>query len=341
MNGKNTPTKDVFKDRVRPRSADAVNRPPKRRHLPSLGSFATFEIAAKHLSFTLAASELHVTQAAISQHIRGLEKALGCQLFLRKHNMMELTAEGRVLLQAVTQGLDRLSDAIMQVGKDGDSRTITLSGTYAGMSHFIKPLVDAYRADHPEIQFTLLASDENDHLQDFEEVDIAIICGNERSEIGDHLTHLFSEIVDPVCSPDYLAAHGPFARPEDLLRADIMELHRLHWSSEAIGWYPLRWTDWFHHHAPEVETPTPAFVTNSYGMLVQSAIAGQGVILGWRHHVYQPLEQGKLVRLFDLPLDSGRSYYLKLKPRAREKAHIRAFVADLKARIDAIPLLHG
>lgn len=338
---KNSPGKDIFRDRARPRSADIVSRPPKRRHLPSLGSFATFEIAAKHLSFTLAASELNVTQAAISQHIRGLEKALGCQLFLRKHNSMELTAEGRVLLQAVTQGLDRLSDAIVQVGKDGDSRTITLSGTYAGMSNFMKPLVDSYRADHPEILFTLLASDENDHLQDFEEVDIAIICGNERSEIGDHLTLLFSEIVDPVCSPGYLAAHGPFERPEDLLRADIMELHRLHWSSEAIGWYPLRWVDWFHHHSPELEAPSPAFLTNSYGMLVQSAIEGGGVILGWRHHVYQPLAEGTLVKVFDMPLNSGRSYYLKLKPRALEKPHIRAFVSYLEGRIRDIPALHG
>ncbi|WP_220432268.1 LysR substrate-binding domain-containing protein [Falsirhodobacter xinxiangensis] len=332
--------KDIFKDRIRPRSVDMVNRPPKRRHLPSLGSFATFEVAAKHLSFTLAASELHVTQAAISQHIRGLEKSLNCQLFLRKHNSMELTAEGRLLLQAVTHGLDRLSDAIAQVGQGGDERTITLSGTYAGMSNFVKPLVDAYRADHPHIQFTLLASDENDHLQDFEEVDIAIVCGNERSEIGDHLTPLFSEIVDPVCSPDYLAAHGPFDGPKDLLRADIMELHRFHWSSEAIGWYPLRWSDWFHHHAGEIDAPVPAFMTNSYGMLVQSAIAGQGVILGWRHHVYKPLEDGQLVRIFDLPLNSGRNYYLKLKPRARQKPHITAFVDYLKAAIDAIPMLH-
>lgn len=342
MTGYDIPSgKDVFKDRIRPRSVDVATRPPKRRHLPSLGSFATFEIAAKHLSFTLAASELHVTQAAISQHIRGLEKALGCQLFLRKHNRMELTSEGRVLLEAVTHGLDRLSDAILQVGKDGDSRTITLSGTYAGMSNFIKPLIDAYRVENPQIQFTLLASDENDRLQDFEEVDIAIICGNERSEIGDHLTPLFSEIVDPVCSPEYLAAAGPFNRPEDLLNADIMELHRLHWSSEAIGWYPLRWVDWFHHHIGDVEPPSPTFVTNSYGMLVQSAIAGHGVILGWRHHVFQPLAQGKLVKVFDLPLNSGRSYYLKLKPRAREKPHIRAFVKYLRDSIENIPMLHG
>ena len=68
--------------------------PPKRRYLPSLGSLATFEVAAKHLSFTLAGTELNITQGAISQQIRGLEKALDVTLFVRKHNSLELTPRG-------------------------------------------------------------------------------------------------------------------------------------------------------------------------------------------------------------------------------------------------------
>lgn len=323
------------------RPAEPPARPPRRRHLPSLGAFATFEIAAKHLSFTQAASELNVSQAAISQHIRGLEKALDSRLFLRKHNALELTSEGRLLLEAVTQGLDQLSDAVGRIGREAQRPAITLSGTSAGMSSFMRPLIDRYRARHPEIQFTLLASDENDRLQDFAEVDLAVICGRERSEVGDHLVPLCPEIVDPVCAPAYRAKAGPFDAPADLARAEIMELHRLHWTSDAIGWHPLRWSDWFQAHAPEVTPPVPGFVTNSYGMLVEAAIDGQGVILGWRHQVAHALADGRLERLFALPLATGRSYYLRRKPQALDKPHVLAFLDWLTAEVARLPALHG
>lgn len=312
-------------------------RPPRRRHLPSLGSFATFEVAAKHLSFTLAAGELHVSQAAVSQHIRGLEKALNCQLFVRKRNGMELTAEGQILLEAVKQGLDRLSDGLFQIGQNIDSKVITVSGTYAGVAQFIKPITDSFRRRRPDIRFTLLASDENVNLPEFEEVDVAIICGNERSEIGHDLIELFPEVVDPVCSPAYLERAGPFEAPQDLARAELMELHRMHWSSDAISWYPLSWRDWFRQHCPDVEEPAPSFVTNSYTMLVEAALDGQGAILGWRHLVHKAVAQGRLVRMVNRPLDARRSYYLRIKNGSRDNPHVQAFVTHLLEEIRISP----
>lgn len=87
-------------------------KPVRRRHLPSLGTLATFEVAAKHLSFTLAARELNITQGAVSQQMRLLEKALEIDLFLRKHNALELTPAGSDLFGAVAAGLDRISGGI-------------------------------------------------------------------------------------------------------------------------------------------------------------------------------------------------------------------------------------
>lgn len=304
----------------------ALARLPNRRYLPSLASFATFEVAAKHLSFTLAASELNVTQAAVSQQIRGLEKALNRQLFLRLHNSMELTFEGQMLLKAVTLGLDRLSEAIFRIGQSRSDQTITIAGTYAGVSNFIKPITDAFRRRYPETNFTLLASDENDRLQDFEEVDLAVICGNDRAVIGPNLIPLFPEVVHPVCAPAYLERRGPFLAPEDLASADLIELHRMHWSSDAIGWYPLTWQDWFRSHAPQVEQIPQHYFSNSYGLLMEAAKQGQGVILGWRHLVHQAVAQGQLVRIFDKPLNAGRTYYLKINSRAGDSEQVRAFV---------------
>ncbi len=313
------------------RSDPQTRRSPRRRHLPSLGAFATFEIAAKHRSFTLAASELHVTQAAISQQIRGLEKALDCQLFIRKHQMMELTPEGATLLEAVGRGLDTLSDAIFRIGQRTDRKVITIASTHAAISCYVKPLTDAYRLLRPDIRFTLLASDQNDRVQDFDEVDLAMICGNERSQIGPDLIRLFPEIVDPVAAPDYLAAHGPLESPMQLPQAELMELHPMHWSSDAISWYPLRWDDWFRHHGLHVDELTFRFVTNSYSTLVDAAVAGEGIILGWRHLVHRQVADGRLLRIFDMPLDAGRSYYLKLNPGARDSRNTVDFIDYFQA----------
>lgn len=298
----------------------------KRRYLPSLSSFATFEVAAKHLSFTNAGNELHVTQAAISQQIRGLEKALGVTLFVRKHNSLELTAEGARLLAAVSRGLDSICDAVSEFSEPVQSALITCSGTNAAVAYWLKPYVDRFRASRPDLRFVLLASDEDDTLRNFDEVDISLICGNERCDVGELLYFLFPEIVEPVCSPQYLARCGPFPDPASLGGADLLELHRKHWSSDAIGWYPITWNDWLEASGVAAPTRAPLLVSNSYALLVEAAIAGQGVILGWQHLVGSQLAEGRLVTLFQTPLRIDRGNYLKVNRASLEKPHVKEFV---------------
>lgn len=308
----------------------------KRRYLPSLGSFATFEVAAKHLSFTLAGNELHVTQAAVSQQIRGLEKALGTTLFVRKHNSLELTAEGIRLLSAVSDGLDSICDAISEFNDPADPAVITCSGTNAAVTYWFKPYVDRFRASRPELRFVLLASDEDDTLRNFDEVDVSLICGNERCEVGEVLYFLFPEIVEPICSPDYLERYGPFPDPSSLAGADLLELHRKHWSSEAIGWYPITWSDWFHARGLDMQPKFPAMVSNNYALLVEAAIAGEGIILGWRHLVRSQVADGKLVVLFRSPLRVDRGNYLKVNKASLDKPYVQEFVEFILSDVAAV-----
>ncbi|WP_341487450.1 LysR substrate-binding domain-containing protein [Pararhizobium sp. A13] len=305
----------------------------KRRYLPSLGSFATFEVAAKYLSFTLAGNELCVTQAAVSQQIRGLEKALGVILFLRKHSGLELTTEGNRLLSAVSDGLDSICDAVDEFNQPTDPPVITCSGTNAAVAYWLKPYVDRFRAAWPEVKFVLLASDEDDTLRNFDEVDISLICGNERCEVGELLYYLFPEFVEPVCSPDYLRRRGPFRDPDSLAEADLLELHRRHWTSEAIGWFPIAWNDWFNTNGFAGRASSPALVSNNYAMLVEAAIAGQGVVLGWHHLVRQLVTEGKLISLSQKPLRIDRGYYVKINKASLDKPHIQKFVDSLLAEV--------
>lgn len=309
--------------------------PSKRRYLPSLGSFATFEVAAKHLSFTLAGNELNVTQAAISQQIRGLERSLGVTLFVRKHNSLELTPEGQRLLAAVSSGLDNICDAIDELNALSDRPVITCSGTNAAVACWLKPFVDRFRDEMPEVQFVLLSSDEDDTLRKLDEVDVSLICGNERSEVGEILYYLFPEIVEPVCSPDYLKNHGPFVDAQSLAGAHLLELHRRHWSSDAIGWYPISWDDWFQASGFDVPQFSPVMVSNNYPLLLNAAINGEGVVLGWQHLVKSKMDEGKLCRLFDKPLRVDRGNYLKVNKASLDKPHVQQFIDIILADVAA------
>lgn len=297
-----------------------------RRYLPSLGSLATFEVAAKHLSFTLAATELNVTQAAISQQIRNLEKALDVTLFLRKHNGLELSAAGITLLRAVSRGLDNLCDGIETVISPASSTAITCAGTNAVAAFFFKPYIDRFRAEYPETRFILLSSDEDDSLRNHADVDLSILCGNERCNMGEKLIYLFPETVQPMCSPDYLRQHGPFETPSSLIGTKRLELHGKHWSDNAIGWQPYTWENWFRAMGIALPPPEPAFSCNNYPLLLEAAANGEGVVIGWGHLVRPFLETARLCRLMERPLEVGRGYYLKLNPATMDQPHVQAFV---------------
>lgn len=307
----------------------------RRRYLPSLGALATFEVAAKHLSFTLAGNELNVTQAAISQQIRGLEKALGTALFVRSHNALELTAAGQVILSAVSSGLDRICEGINTLNKPSEAPVITCSGTTAAVTCWLKPIVDRFCSLHADARFVLLASDEDDTLRNFDEVDVSLICGNERCDVGETLHFLFSEIVEPVCSPDYLRRCGEFPSPASLADAELLTLHRKHWSSEAIGWLPITWSDWFSANGLDEPARLPRMVSNSYPLLVEAAVAGQGFVLGWHHLVRSMVAAGRLCAPFNAPLRVDRGNYLKLNKLSLDKPYVQAFIGFVLAEVAA------
>ena len=298
----------------------------KRRYLPSLGSFATFEVAAKHLSFTLAGNELNVTQAAISQQIRGLEKSLGVTLFIRKHNSLELTSDGQRLLTAVSSGLDMICNGINDINAPSAPPLITCAGTNAAIACWLKPLVDKFRPERPDVRFVLLASDEDDTLRNFDEVDLSLICGNERCEVGENLYYLFPDIVQPVCSPHYFERRGPFPDPESLGHADLLDLHRKHWTSDAIGWHPVTWEDWFRARGFDVPHLSPVMVSNNYPLLVNAAVEGEGIVLGWHHLIRSLVSDGTLRTLFDAPFRVERGYYLKVNRASLDKPHVQEFI---------------
>lgn len=301
-------------------------RPVRRRHLPSLGALATFEVAAKHLSFTLAGKELNVTQGAVSQQIRLLEKAVDVPLFVRKHNALELTSAGSDLFAAVAAGLDTISTGVGLLQPDGAPQTITISATNGMATYWLKPLIDSFRQNHADVGFLILASDEDGAMQNYSGVDIALLCGNERSEVGEELHYLFPEAALPVCSPEYLAAHGPFDDPQDLNRANLLHLHERHWSADAIGWQPLGWEEWFRAQSARWDRGASSLTTNKVGLLVDAALAGEGVILGWQHMVAGLVAAGRLVAAHPASVTAGRGNFLRCQTASMQRPAVAQFV---------------
>lgn len=304
-------------------------RPVRRRHLPSLGALATFEVAAKHLSFTLAAKELNITQGAVSQQIRLLERALDTALFIRKHNALELTPAGGDLSAAVAAGLDMISAGVGLLQPDGQPETITISSTDGMAAWWLKPLIDRFRAEHPSVGFVLLASDEDDALRNYSGVDIAVLCGNERSETGEELHFLFPEVAQPVCTPGYLAAHGPFEDARSLNRANLLHLHDRHWSADAIGWQPLGWEEWFRSQGARWDRGASSLSTNKVSLLIDAVLAGEGVMLGWLHMVQGPLRDGRLVTAHPAQITAGRGNFLRCQRSSLQRPSVARFVDHL------------
>lgn len=304
-------------------------RPVRRRHLPSLGALATFEVAAKHLSFTLAAKELNITQGAVSQQIRILEKALEVPLFIRKHNALELTAAGSDLFVAVAAGLDTISAGVGLLQPDGQPETVTVSATDGMSVYWLKPLIETFRAEHPSVGFVILASDEDDTLRNYSGVDIALLCGNERSEVGEELHFLFPEAAHPVCSPEYLAASGPFPDAQSLNRANLLHLHERHWSADAIGWQPLGWEEWFRAQGARWERGASSLSTNKVSLLIEASLAGEGIMLGWQHMVARPIAEGRLVLAHPAQITAGRGNFLRCQTASLQRPAVARFVEHL------------
>lgn len=309
--------------------------PIKRRYLPSLGSFATFEVAAKHMSFTLAARELNVTQGAVSQQIRLLERALDTALFLRKRNVLELTTEGATLFQAVTAGLDTISAAVSVMAGNEEPQTVTVSATDAMALFWLQPLIDTFCESHPGIGFVVLASDADDTLRNYADVDIAFLCGNERCEIGEELHFLFQEIAQPVCTPQFLSLHGPFDNADSLNRVNLLHLHDRHWSADAIGWQPLGWPEWFRAQASQWGKAAPLLSTNKVSLLMEATLAHRGVMLGWHHMVRRMIGQGRLVFAHPAPITAGRGNFLNCKQKSMKRPGVAAFVQHVLAAVRA------
>jgi len=189
--------------------------------LPSLNGLRAFEAAARHLSFTVAASELNVTQTAISHQIRRLEEELGIRLFVRKNRALALTPEAQDYLPGIRAAFNDLRLATDRLLRHENDHVLTISTLASLAAKWLLPRLSAFQEAHPGIDVRITTSTS---LVDFQrdDVDAAIRYGRGQWP-GLRADWLTADQLFPVCSPALLTGPRPLRRPEDL--ADHVLLH--------------------------------------------------------------------------------------------------------------------
>lgn len=292
------------------------------KKLPPLNALRAFEAGARHLSFTKAAEELHVTQAAVSHQVKALEEHLGYPLFKRMTRKLGLTEQGRVLFPVVSEAFMRIADAAEDLRDAGDSHTLTVSVTPAFGAKWLVYRLPKFWQKHPEIDLRVHHSIQCADLR-YDDVDVAIRYG---AGSWDGLESEFMLRVDytPVCSPALLKGKHPLKRPADLRH------HTLLHEDDYDGW-----TQWLAVAGVSDVNPRRGPILDDWTVLVQTAVDGVGVALGKPSMLARDLADGTLVAPFDITMLTDLGYHMVYLPGALEREKVRVFRDFLMEEIGA------
>jgi LysR family glycine cleavage system transcriptional activator len=288
------------------------------RHLPPLNALRAFEAAARHLSLTKAAAELHVTPGAISQQVKTLEDYLGVQLFRRLNKALLLTGAGQASLPALRDAFDRLAQAVEALRARDAEQPLTVSVAPSFGAKWLVPRLDRFREVHPGIDVRIDASN---RLVDLvrEGVDIGIRYGMGNYS-GMRVDSLLSEEVFPVCAPRLLKGPHPLRVPADLRWHTLLHID---WVSGFETWPD--WRMWLLSAGVSNIDPVHGPRFSHASMAIQAAIEGHGVTLGGSVLVEDDLATGRLVKPFQLSCPVAFAYYLASPAATANHPRVTAF----------------
>lgn len=283
------------------------------RSLPPLSAIRVFEAAARHLSFTRAAAELGMSQAAVSYQVKLLEERIGAPLFIRKARQVELSPAGLQLAGPATNALDLLAAAFAEArGQVEGMLSLSVQPTFAAL--WLAQHLPAFQACHPALAVRLATSR---HVVDFdrEEIDIAIRVGTPDDWPGQECHLLVAADFTPMLAPALLQRLGGLANPEALLLCPLINPTDQLWQR----WFEAAGVD-----RPGVDQDTGSNMGSQH-LEASAAMAGHGATILTPFFFAGDVAAGRLVRPFDLAWSSGRGFWL-CYPRARRAVpKIRSF----------------
>ena len=299
--------------------------------LPPLNALRAFEAAARHSSFALAARELHVTPAAVSHQIKGLEAYLGLRLFQRLKRGLELTRAGQAFLPKLREGFARLGEAVEELRSLNEPGTLAVSAATSFATRWLAPRLHRFVAAHPDLDVRITASTrlidpakgeigpgDAQAGSPVEDADIVVRFG-----AGDYpgfrVDKLLPVSVTPLCSPRLNAGEHPIRSAADLKHHVL-----IHDNVNFDDGTPL-WDAWF-------EAAGMAGVDTSHGLhfnhamlALEAAAEGMGVVLGMPVLAGSDLASGRLIAPLALSLPLKFGYHIVSDPDAARRSDVAAF----------------
>jgi LysR family transcriptional regulator, glycine cleavage system transcriptional activator len=283
------------------------------RNLPSLTALRVFEETAKHLSFTRAAEELHVTQGAVSQQIKHLEHYLEASLFVRTHHKLTLTDAGQQLQQDLTQSFDLMESAIQEIRDPKQRQRLSILAPPTLTTRWLVPRLVEFRKRYPELQLSI-----SDHENDGTDYDCRIRFGR-TAHPRCHSEMLMLEQHKAVCSPVLLSEIGDL----DLSRQNLLHVldrsHRL----------PV-WEDWKRAANRDDVDVRQGTEFSTLDQAIGAAMAGSGVAMIDSRMIRRELENKALIQFSDVEVRGPHGYWLDLSHEKRALAKVTHFTDWLR-----------
>jgi LysR family glycine cleavage system transcriptional activator len=293
------------------------------KRLKHLNNLRSFESAARHQSYSKAAAELFVTQAAVSQQMRQLETSLGTRLFTRRGRKMQLTDSGDKLYQATQLAFNTLLKGFNSIQTEDIAGSLTITSTQAFTSLWLMPRLYQFSVKHPDIKIKVLASN---CLEDLRQghIDLAIrFRTTADSNISEEMTYEFvsEDHVYPVCSAQ-LANKMHFNNPQDILNCWLVSLEH-----EGL----INWSAWFTQaEIIHYQAHTKWTQVSSGDMALSAVLSGHGFTLASEALFSQYIETGQLVIPFNIKHPISFKRYYVYDPNSAKKARLNIFINWLK-----------
>ena len=287
-----------------------------RRPLPPLNALRAFEATARHASFSKAADELHVTPAALSHQIRGLEDLLGLKLFHRRARAIELTDAARLIYPGIRTGFENLRGAVEQLDRARQDRILVVSASPGLTAKWLVPRIYRFLAQHPDVD-TRISSGTAYANFTTDGVDVGIrLSSGVHPEL--YVEKLSDEWMLPLCSPRLLEGEAPLLSAHDLPRFPLIQI-------DLPGLVPT-WDDWLRVVGIVGIYTSRGLRLNVADHALDAASEGTGVVLGYKLVASHDVTLGRLVSPFgpELPLP-GRSYHFVCARGQERRPAIKAF----------------
>ena len=294
----------------------------KRSMLP-LNALRAFDAAAQHLSFKMAAEDLSVTPAAISQQIRSLEEFLGVELFRRTNRSLVLTEAAQLALAPLKDGFEKMEEAVDILTASHSANVVKVSVSPSFASKWLVPRLASYYERRPD---AIVKVNATMALTDFkaEDIDLGIRYGRGTYD-GLHVEPLMRETVFPVCSPALLEGDDPLRTPQDLLEKTLIHDDSFSEDDSAPSW-PM----WLKAAGVLVPEGLPALHFNTHALAVEAAVAGRGVALARSSIAEEDLKAGRLVQPFGEAIPVDFAHYIVCPEDKLKAERIQDFIDWLK-----------